>query len=322
MGKETEMLIVSSIFPNQQLQMELQKEFPGVTFEFYEGMKGAEKSFYEAEVLITYGEDLTEKHIEQHKGLKWIMLMTAGFDKLPLEAVKEKGVMVTNVRGIHKIPMAEFAMGTMLQHVKQTKILMGNENQLVWNRNVRLEELCDKTILILGVGSIGREIARLAKAFRMKTMGVNRSGRAVEHIDELYHINQMLQALPKADFIVSILPSTPETKHLLKKEHFIQMKQSAVLINIGRGDIVDESILIEVMNQREIAHAYLDVFEQEPLEPNHPFWLMDNVTISPHLSSLSERYLPRSFTIFKHNLNMYLNKKNKYINLVDLQKGY
>ncbi|KAA9031114.1 D-2-hydroxyacid dehydrogenase [Niallia endozanthoxylica] len=316
------MLIVSSIFPNQQLQMELRKEFPDVTFEFYEGMKAAEKSFYEAEVLITYGEDLTEKHIKQHKGLKWIMLMTAGFDKLPLKAVKEKGIMVTNVHGIHKIPMAEFTIGTMLQYVKQTKILMSNESQLVWDRNIHLEELCHKTILILGVGAIGGEIARLAKAFRMKTLGVNRSGRAVENIDELYHFNQMIHALPKADFIVSILPSTPETRYLLKKEHFNAMKQSAVFINIGRGDIVAESTLIEAMRQREIAHAYLDVFEQEPLEPNHPFWLMDNVTISPHLSSLSGRYLPRSFAIFKHNLKTYLNKKNEYINLVDLQKGY
>ncbi|WP_394237911.1 D-2-hydroxyacid dehydrogenase [Niallia oryzisoli] len=316
------MRIVSSIYPNQELQKELQIEFPTAKFEFYHGMKEAEKSFYESEIFITYGEDLTEKHIQQNNRLKWIVLMTAGFDKLPLKAVEEKGIMVTTARGIHSIPMAEYTIGIMLQYVKQTRIIMENENKQIWDRSLQLDELSDKTVLILGVGTIGGEIARLAKAFRMNTIGINRSGRAVGNIDKLYQIDQFSHALPQADFIVSVLPSTPETRHFIKREHFISMKKSAVFINIGRGDIVDERILIDALNQQLIDHAYLDVFEQEPLEVNHPLWSMKNVTISPHLSSLTRRYLPRAFEIFKLNLYTYLTKKGEFINFIDLQKGY
>jgi phosphoglycerate dehydrogenase-like enzyme len=156
----------------------------------------------------------------------------------------------------------------------------------------------------------------------MKTIGVNRSGNGVGNIDELYLTEQMMDALPKADFIVSILPSTPETKHLLTKDHFVAMKNTAVFINIGRGDLVDESLLLHALEKNEIAHAFLDVFEKEPLVKDHPFWKMKNVTVTPHLSSVTQNYLPRALEIFKHNLNTYLNKTGDYMNIIDLKKGY
>jgi phosphoglycerate dehydrogenase-like enzyme len=316
------MRIVSSIFPKESIQEKIKSEFPEMQFEFYKGMEAAEKAFFECEVFLTYGEDLTEHHIEKNKHLKWIMLMSAGLEKLPLKAIEEKGIMITNARGIHKIPMAEYTLGTMLQWVKQTRVLLENEEGENWNRKIRMEELFEKTVLILGVGAIGGEIARLAKAFRMKTIGVNRSGRGVENIDELYRTEQMMDALPKADFIVSILPSTPETKHLLTEDHFVAMKNTAVFINIGRGDLVDELVLLQALEKNEIAHAFLDVFEKEPLVKDHPFWKMKNVTVTPHLSSVTQNYLPRSFEIFKHNLKTYLNQTGDYINVIDWKKGY
>ena len=166
------------------------------------------------------------------------------------------------------------------------------------------------------------KLLRLAKAFRMKTIGVNRSGKGVGNIDELYLTEQMMDALPKADFIVSILPSTPKTKRLLSKDHFVAMKNTAVFINIGRGDLVDEFLLLRALEKNEIAHAFLDVFEKEPLVKDHPFWKMKNVTVTPHLSSVTQNYLPRALEIFKHNLNTYLNKTGDYMNVIDLKKGY
>lgn len=316
------MKIVSSIFPNEKIQENIKKEFPEITFEFYKGMKEAEEAFYGCDIFLTYGDDLTEQHIQKNNQLKWIMLMSAGLEKMPLKAIEEKGIIVTNARGIHKIPMAEFTIGLMLQWVKQTKALLENEQRQLWDRKLQMEELCEKTVLILGVGAIGGEIARLAKAFRMRTIGVNRSGKATEYVDELFCMDQLMTALPKADFIVSILPSTTETKQLLTKDHFTTMKNTAVFINIGRGDLVDEHVLQQALENNEIRHAFLDVFEKEPLEKSHPFWNMKNVTVTPHLSSVGKKYLPRSFAIFKHNLNTYLNKNNDYINLIDLQKGY
>lgn len=320
--EEKIMRIVSSVFPKEIIQEEIKSEFPEIQFEFYKGMKDAEKAFYECEVFLTYGDDLTVNHIQKNNHLKWIMQMSAGLEQLPLKAIEEKGIMITNARGIHKIPMAEYTLGTMLQWVKQTRALLENEQEENWDRKIRMEELFEKTVLILGVGAIGGEIARLAKAFRMKTIGVNRSGNGVGNIDKLYLTEQMMDALPKADFIVSILPSTPETKHLLTKDHFVAMKNTAVFINIGRGDLVDESLLLRALEKNEIAHAFLDVFEKEPLVKDHPFWKMKNVTVTPHLSSVTQNYLPRALEIFKHNLNTYLNKTGDYMNVIDLKKGY
>lgn len=179
-----------------------------------------------------------------------------------------------------------------------------------------------KTILVLGAGAIGGEVARLGKAFRMTTLGVNRSGKPVESIDRLYTLDNLLEAIPGADYIVSVLPSTDETKDLLQKEHFKAMKESAVFVNIGRGDLIDEEVLIEALEAGELAHAILDVFDPEPLEKGHPFWRMENVTVTPHLSSKSGEYLPRTFAIFEKNMREYLKSGKDFINVIDLSRGY
>lgn len=314
------MKIYSSILPVEALQSEVKKEFPLVDFDFFKGIK--EDLFLNAEVLLTYGEDLTEELICKTEKLKWIMVMSAGLDKMPFEACKKRGILVTNVRGIHKIPMAEFTIGMMLQHVKQMRTLWENERNLTWERKLPMGELYGKTLLILGIGAIGGEVARLAKAFNMKTIGVNRSGSNVEWADEIYTMKDFSDALPAADFIVSVLPSTEETKHLLDDTHFELMKDTAVFINIGRGDLVKEEVLLAALEEKKIAHAYLDVFYTEPLAENHPFWKMDNVTVTPHISSLTKNYMPRSFEIFKHNLHTYIKKGADYINVIDMDRGY
>ncbi|GLB59836.1 D-2-hydroxyacid dehydrogenase [Cytobacillus sp. NCCP-133] len=316
------MKVVSSILPPEVLCKDAAREFPEAEFLFYKGMEAAGQSFYEAEIFITYGEDLTEEHIYKTLNLKWIMVMSAGMDEMPLKACKEKGILVTNARGIHKIPMAEFTLGAMLGHVKKIALLADNEGNEVWDRKLPVEELNGKTLLILGVGAIGGEIARLAKCFGMKVAGVNRSGKDSANTDSIYKVSQLTDILPNADFIVSVLPSTAETKYLLQKEHFAAMKGSAVFINIGRGNLVEEDVLIYALETNEIAHAYLDVFQKEPLPMGHPFWKMENVTVTPHLSSKTKNYLPRSFEIFKHNLHTYIKNNKDYINAIDLERGY
>ncbi|WP_137744793.1 D-2-hydroxyacid dehydrogenase [Robertmurraya siralis] len=316
------MKVVSSILPAESIQKMIRAKFPNVQFEFYKGMKHAQTSFQDAEIFITYGEDLTEEDIKKAQNLKWIMVMSAGLDKMPLTACRKKGIIVTNARGVHKIPMAEYTLGMMLQYVKQARVLWRNEQEEKWERRVPMEELCGKTILILGVGAIGGEIARLAKAFRMNTIGVNRTGTPVEFVDELCKLDDISTVVGKADFVVSVLPSTPETTQLLTYEHFKLMKDTSVFINIGRGDLVAEDILFDVMKNKEIAHLFLDVFAVEPLPEGHPFWQMDQVTVTPHLSSLTKNYLPRSFEIFEQNLHTYNNKGKNMINQIDLTRGY
>lgn len=316
------MKVVSSILPTEELQESIQRKFPNVQFQFYKGMKNASDSFKEAEIFITYGEDLTEENIRAAEKLKWVMVMSAGLEKMPFQACREKGIMVTNARGVHKIPMAEFTLGMMLQYVKKTNTLWQRETEGKWDRRIPMEELCGKTLLVLGVGAIGGEIARLAKAFRMNTIGVNRSGKPVEFVDELYRLEELTNILHQADFVVSVLPSTGETKQLFESEHFQKMKDSAVFINIGRGNLVKTETLLAALEKNEIAHAYLDVFEKEPLAEEHPFWKMDNVTVTPHISSITKNYLPRSFEIFEQNLHTYSKKGDHFINKIDLSRGY
>lgn len=316
------MKIVSSVLPNDIIQSEIIREFPEADFSFFKGMKEAKKEFAEAEVFITYGNDLTAEQIEQASKLKWIMVMSAGVEEMPLQACKQKGIFITNARGIHKIPMAEFTMGLLLQYEKRMHDLWENEQKGKWYRRLPFGELYGKVLLIVGTGAIGSEIARLGKAFRMRTIGVNRSGNEVENIDVVYREKDIPSALAEADYVISVLPSTKATKNFFMEEHFKQMKQSAVFVNIGRGDVVDEHVLIQAIEKNQIAHAYLDVFENEPLPENHRLWNLDGVTVTPHVSSLGENYLPRAFHVFKQNLRAYINEKDSLKNLIDYEKGY
>ncbi|WP_419883212.1 D-2-hydroxyacid dehydrogenase [Peribacillus sp. B-H-3] len=316
------MLVLSTITPDETIIMEMEQKFPALEFVYETKLLVNDDHLKRAEILITYGEDLTEKHIEAAKQLKWIMVMSAGLEKMPLQEINQKNIMVTNARGIHSIPMAEYTIGMLLQYEKKNKLLLEQEEKALWERRIITGELSGKTILIMGTGAIGGEIARLAKAFNMKTLGINRGGKQAAYIDELYKNSDLLNVIARADYITAILPSTPETKGMLGKEHFRKMKKTAVFINIGRGDLVEDSVLLVAMKNKEIAHSILDVFNTEPLPKDHDFWRMDNVTVTPHLSSKSDRYLPRSFDIFEKNLQEYMGEGKKYINLIDSKKGY
>ncbi|WP_375088024.1 D-2-hydroxyacid dehydrogenase [Peribacillus sp. RS7] len=314
------MLILSTIIPNESIQTKMMDAFPDLNFIYQEGW--TDEPLNEAEILITYGEDLNEEIIGKAANLKWIMVMSAGLELMPFKAIEERGILVTNARGIHKIPMAEYTIGMLLQYEKKLKLLMKNEREELWHRKIEVGEMNGKTMLVLGAGAIGGEVARLGKAFRMTTMGVNRSGKPVDSIDRLYTLDNILEAVPEADYIVSVLPSTDETKGLLQKEHFKAMKETAVFVNIGRGDLINDEVLIEALEAGELAHAILDVFDPEPLGKGHPFWKMENVTVTPHLSSKSGEYLPRTFAIFEKNMREYLKAGKDFINVIDLSRGY
>ena len=315
------MQILLTLNPPPLLKEDMHETFPQIHFH-YEKMQAAAEILPYAEIVVTYGEDLTVELLEKAKCLKWMMVASAGLEKMPLAQIAERNILVTNARGIHRIPMAEFTIGLLLQHIKQFPVIWQQERENIWDKRVPMGELYGKTIMVVGAGAIGFEIAKLSKAFSMTTIGVNASGNPVDYFDHILKVNEMEAGLIQADFVVSVLPSTKKTQHFFKKEHFITMKESAVFINIGRGDVVEESVLIDAMKQEEITHAYLDVFQTEPLPVDHPFWSMNNITVTPHISSKSKQYLPRVFDIWKHNLHTYIRNGNDYLNVIDLKRGY
>lgn len=316
------MKIVSSAKLKTEIKENLINNYPDLHFHFFKDIDEALDHLLDADILITYGEDLTTEIIKQVKCLKWIMVISAGLDQMPFQAIKERRILVTNAKGIHQIPMAEYTIAMILQVARQAKKLSENEQSHVWDRRVPMTELNGKTIGILGAGAIGTQIANYAHVFNMKTIGFNRSGRKVAGFDEMVTKETIADLLIKSDFIVSVLPSTKETDGMLNKYTFEMMKKTATFINIGRGKNVVEKDLIAALKSGEIFHAVLDVFEQEPLPEAHPFWDMDNVTVTPHLSGISANYLPRAFEIFEVNLKIFIEKGNDYLNIIELDQGY
>jgi len=316
------MKIVSAFNRDERLQQQLQKDFPNVQFTFYKNMKELGDSIIDADVLLTFGEDVTEDIIDSAKKLNWIMVFSAGLEKLPHEKLMERNILVTNARGIHKIPMAEFAFAYMLQYAKQLETFNKQQDECIWNRQLPLRELYGSTLVVVGAGAIGSQIAKYGRTFGMKTIGINSSGKPVEEFDEIYPMSELKSALTMGDYIISVLPSTKATNGVFQKEQFEAMKNSAVFINMGRGNAVNETDLMEALENDELAHAFLDVYQVEPLPTDHPFWKSNKVTMTPHLSAISDQYVPRAMEIFRHNLTVYLNGGNDYINKIDLRRGY
>lgn len=284
-------------------------------------MDEAAKVVEQADVLVTFSKDIDESLIDRAINLKWIMIMAAGVDQLPKEVIREKKIPVTNARGIHKVPMAEYALSMLLQVSRNEKTLIKNEREHKWDP-VHVSEISESTLLVAGTGAIGSEVARLAKAFHMKTIGISRNGNKKEHFDEIATSEAMAQKLPEADFVVSVLPSTPETKQFFTYEHFKLLPEHAVFLNMGRGNVLDLSELTQAINEKEIAHAVLDVFEEEPLPKDHQLWDVENITITPHMSGLSSHYTRRALDIFTQNLQLFTDGKSDLINQVDLLRGY
>lgn len=278
--------------------------------------------YKEAEIVITYGEDLNEDILAKGKNLKWLSVASAGLERMPLRAISERNLLVTNAKGIHRKPMTESIFAHVLSYKRNLPQIYLQQQEKQWNRKVPQTELNGTTTVILGAGAIGSEVARLFQAFGVTTIGVNSSGEMVENFDRTVSIDQLLTVLPEADIVLSLLPSTAKTKYLLKQEHFEKMKKTAIFMNFGRGDIMEENVFIEAIRNEEIAHAVLDVYEEEPLHEGHPFWDLPNVVLSPHVSSHSSQYIPRAMEIFEHNLREWLSSGTNYWNKIDVKKGY
>ncbi|MDQ0231767.1 D-2-hydroxyacid dehydrogenase [Metabacillus malikii] len=317
------MQVLSTVKLSSELKEQLEAAFPETNVHHDRKIDEAIDILKEVDILFTYGEDINAKHIQIAKNLKWIMVASAGVDKLPFLEIKKRNIQVTNSKGVHAIPMAEYCLAMMLQVSRQTKTLIENQANHVWDRRVKMEELHGKTVYILGTGAIGQEIARISKAFHMNVIGMNGDGRQIDHFDSVYSYQNRNLPLSEVDFLISVLPSTNDTIGLIDMPMFEKMKKTITFINIGRGDVVKEDVLISALEKGYINHAVLDVFAIEPLPRDHPLWDMKNVTITPHLSGITKQYLPRVMPIFLENLKFYSQGEcSNMINSINLDKQY
>lgn len=256
------------------------------------------------------------------KNLKWIHAFSAGVEKILTPDVVKSKIIVSNSSGIHAIPIAEHVIGFMLIFTRKFYDTFRKQQRKIWEKNQDLTELKDKTVLVVGLGNIGTEVARLASCFGANVIAVKQNIKnKPEFVSKIYLSNNLDKALPKADFVILCLPLTNETHHLFDMEKFKLMKKSAIIINIGRGGLVHEKELIGALDKKIISGAGLDVTEEEPLPKESKLWKTENVVITPHHSGWSEKYMDRAIDLFYINLKAYLANK-PLPNLVDKILGY
>jgi phosphoglycerate dehydrogenase-like enzyme len=277
----------------------------------------------DAEIIGGWKKGMEEFCLKDATKLKWVQTWSAGVNSLPLEELESRNILLTSANGVHAYPISETIFALMLGLTRKIHSYVKNQQAKIWHHAHIGLEIHEKTIGIIGVGAIGKETAKIAKAFGMKVLGVRHSGNPVNYVDEMFTADQLNLVLPQCDYIVVTLPLTKDTHHLFGREQFNQMKPSAFFINIGRGEILVEEDLIEALNNGEIAGAGLDVFSKEPLDEASPLWEMENVIITPHTSGSTEHYNQRVVEdILIPNLKSYLSGETPIMNLVDFSKGY
>lgn len=276
-----------------------------------------------AEADVVYGGRLPVNLLARAPKLKWIQVSSAGVDRYLTAEFKKSPVILTNASGIHATPIGEFVLTFMLMFVKQMPLSFELKQKKEWRR-YSSSVLRGKTVGIVGLGSIGQEVARLAKAFGMQVIATRRSVktmRRARNVDMLLPASWLPKLLSQSDFVVITLPLTPETNKLFGDEEFRLMKETACIINIGRGPIIDEEALVRALQNKQLAGAGLDVFSQEPLPPTSLLWDLPNVMMTPHVSGGQEEYERAANRIFCANLECFLAGK-KLINVVNKELGY
>lgn len=273
-----------------------------------------------AEVIV--GWIVPETVVEHAPRLKWIHATAAGVDTLLFPQVLDGRVILTSSVGIHTTVLPEHIMAVVLAFARRLHVAVRNQIARRWDRTSTIgQELHGKVLGVLGLGAIGKALAPRAAAFGMHVIGTKRTPEPIAHVERVLPPERTDEVLRNADYLVILLPLTPQTRGLIDGSALRLMKPTAVLINVGRGPIVAEGALVEALRAGVIAGAGLDVFDREPLPSNSPFYQMENVILTPHVSGASPTYLDRAIPLFCENLRRYLTGA-PLLNKVDPVRGY
>ena len=224
--------------------------------------------------------------IEAFTNLRLIQLTSAGYDRVPMDYVRERGIEIHNAHGVYSVPMAEFAVAGVLQIYKCSRFFYENQMAHRWEKRRDLLELYGKTVVVVGCGQLGTECARRFRAFGCRVVGLNRTSRENECFDTVLPLTELERVLPTADVLVLSLGMDASTRGLMNCERFGLMKAGALLVNLARGGLVEQSALLASLDR--LGGAVLDVFEEEPLPPDSPLWDAENVILTPHNSFVGD----------------------------------
>jgi phosphoglycerate dehydrogenase-like enzyme len=304
----------------------LRQDFPDIEVVHLSEYHRVNQEIADADVAIAWS--LRGEQINAAQKLKWIHSTATAVHALMSPELRASDIIVTNARDVHGPVVAEHAMALVFALAKRLPQAMRYQQQRhwaqddLWNAAPHPRELNGATMTIIGLGGIGRPLAKMASSLGMRVMGVREHPeRKCDGVDEMYGFDQFDDALRQADFVVLAVPVTARTQNLMNAARLAFLKPDAFLINVGRGVLVDEEALIHALRAKSFAGAALDVTTEEPLPPESPLWDLENVFLTPHIAGLTEHMWERHYETFTQNLRRFL-KREPLLWVVDKQKEY
>jgi phosphoglycerate dehydrogenase-like enzyme len=283
----------------------LREAFPEMSIDLVDHHSKVDPYIGSADILLTFGAHMADHVLEKGKKLRWIQALGTGVDGIVDRPPFRKGVLVSNMHGLHGDSVPEAAIMLMLALARDLPRALRQRNARKWERYPS-QLLKGKTVGIFGVGAIARSLAPKCRSFGMTVVGITSAPRAMEGFDRMVHRDDLESAVRELDFLVLLTPYTPETHGIVGAKMLAAMKPSAFLVNLARGGIVDEEALVGALREKRLAGAALDVFAAEPLPEDHPLWSMDNVIVTPHLGGFHDQYAEEALPTVVENFRKFL----------------
>jgi len=300
----------------------LKQDFPNVEIVHLSSYENVEQQLRDAEVAITWS--LRPEQFAIAKQLRWIHSPAAAVHQLMFPALVNSGVMVTNARHVHAPVVAEHVIALLFALAKRIPEAVRLQGKHIWGKDkLKPAELSGATVGLVGLGTIGREVAKRASALGMRVIAARKSPQqgSIEGVEHVFAASELDRMVAQSDYVVIAAPRTRETESLFDAQRMAKMKSDAYLINVSRGALVDEVALGAALRNKTIAGAALDVFAEEPLPANSPLWDLENLLITPHTAAVTDKLWQRHYAQIHENLRRYLGGQ-PLLGLVDKQKGY
>ena len=310
----------------RRLVDDLEREFGAVRFLAPHDRDQADRLLPEADIVLGWA--VRPGNFALAKRLRWIQVTAAGVGPMLFPELIESPVLLTNGRGLHGAAMAEHTLGVMFAFVRKLHLARDAQRERrwtqreLWSEPPEFGELAGATLGLIGFGAVGTAIAVRARALGLRVIALRRHpADDPEPAHEQWGVERMPELLERADWLVLAVPHTPETRGLIGRGQLARMKPGAVLVNLGRGALVDQGALLDALEHGRLAGAALDVFEHEPLDAGSPLWSLPQVIVTPHISGLGPRYWERSVELFARNLRAFM-AGEPLVNVVDKRAGY
>jgi D-2-hydroxyacid dehydrogenase (NADP+) len=281
-----------------------------LSFEFARSISQTKSALRESNILITNPHHWNNEYLDSMSAGDWVQTTSTGYAAFPLDKMSERGIHLTNALGNYSIPVAEHVFAMMLGLTRRLRMFDKNQRMEYWDRidGENLQELHNMNMTIVGLGDIGAAIARRALAFDMNVQAIKKNPDSDYHPlkrTSVHKLDELDLLLPETDVLVLVVPLNDSTYHLLNKQRLELLPDTAMVINVARGPVIEQSSIEQALASGKIAYAGLDVFDPEPLPANSPLWNMENVILTPHVAGRSDQFIPRFMDLFLENYSRY-----------------